>query len=513
MKVLEVKNTLNPSLILSLINEDMNSSRKKKAKIGQKYYDGEHDIKDYKIYYFDKDGQLVEDTTRSNIKIPHPFFTEIVDQKAQYFLSGKDSFMRSDIPELQEELDYYFGDDFKKELMEQISGSSVKGFDYIYTKKNKEDRLCFEYADGMGVIEVPAKDNGNVDDNNDYVIYWYIDTQRTEKGVKEIVKIEVWDKDKTYYYQKTSGITKKVKKGETGLVLDPEAKINPRPHVVYQEGDKYYGNGFDFIPFWRLDNNRKQISDLKPIKALIDDYDLMSCGLSNNLQDISEGVYVVKGYNGSDLTELQQNIRSKKIVGVGKEGDVDIRTINIPYDARRTKLELDEKNIYRFGMGFNSSQLGDGNITNVVIKSRYTLLDLKCNKLEANVKKMLREILEPVLAEINERNKTGYTKQDVYIEFEREVITNEVDNAQIELTEAQKKQTEITTLLNIAAKLPDETLMELIFEQLDLNYEDYKDLIEAKINENRVDINAASEELANAQEEPIEEEPVEAPIE
>lgn len=506
MKVLEVENTLRPDLILSLINEDMNSSKKRIARIGQRYYEGEHDIKDYKVFYFDKDGQLVEDTTRSNIKIPHPFFTEIVDQKAQYFLSGKDSFVKSDIPKLQEELDYYFGDDFKKEIMEQISGSSVKGFDYIYAKKNKEDRLCFEYADGMGVIEVLAKDNGNPDDKNDYIIYWYIDTHRTEKGIKEVTKIEVWDKDKTYYYEKSSGITKKVKKGEIGLILDPDAKMNPRPHVVYQEGDKYYGNGFDFIPFWRLDNNRKQISDLKPIKALIDDYDLMSCGLSNNLQDISEGVYVVKGYNGSDLTELQQNIRSKKIVGVGKEGDVDIRTINIPYEARRIKLELDEKNIYRFGMGFNSSQLGDGNVTNVVIKSRYTLLDLKCNKLEANVKKLIRELLEPVLKEINEINKTGYTKQDVYIEFEREVITNEIDNAQIELTEAQRKQTEIGTLLNIASKLPDETLMELIFEQLDLNYEDYREQVEAKIQENAVDINAASEDLANAK---IEEEELE----
>ncbi len=500
--------TLSPDLILSIINQDMNSDRKRKAKIGQRYYEGEHDIRDYRIFYFDDNGEIVEDEIRSNIKISHPFFTELVDQKSQYFLSGKESFVKSDVPELQKELDYYFGDDFKKELMEQINGSSIKGFDYIYAKKNKDDKLCFEYADGMGVIEVPAKENGNPDDPNDYIVYHYLDTERTEKGIKEVMKIEVWDKDKTYYYQKTTG---RVKKGDTGLILDPDARINPRPHVVYQEGDKYYGNGFDFIPFWRLDNNRKQISDLKPIKALIDDYDLMSCGLSNNLQDISEGVYVVKGYNGSDLTKLQRNIRSKKIVGVGKEGDLDIRTINIPYDARRTKLELDEKNIYRFGMGFNSAQLGDGNITNVVIKSRYTLLDLKCNKLEANVKKLIRELLEPVLNEINENNKAGYTMDDVYIEFEREVITNELDNAQIDLYDAQKRQTEVQTLLNIATKLPDKTLMELIFEQLDLNYEDYKDLVEAKIKENSVDIDAASDDLLNATEDGPIEEPEEAP--
>ena len=40
-------------------------------------------------------------------------------------------------------------------------------------------------------------------------------------------------------------------------------------------------------------------------------------------------------------------------------------------------------------------------------------------------------------------------------------------------------------------------LMELIFEQLDLNYEDYKDLIEEKMKEGKVDVGEASEILAN----------------
>ncbi len=153
----------------------------------------------------------------------------------------------------------------------------------------------------------------------------------------------------------------------------------------------YDGNGgYGFIPFFRLDSNRKQVSGLKPIKALIDDYDLMACGLSNNLQDIGEGLYVVKGFQGADLDEMIQNVKVKKHIGVDADGGVDIKTVDIPYEARKVKLELDEKNIYRFGMGFNSAQLGDGNITNIVIKSRYALLDLESNKLEIRLKQFLR---------------------------------------------------------------------------------------------------------------------------
>lgn len=494
-----VENTLNPDLILTLINNDANTVEKRQAKIGERYYEADHDIKQFRVFYINDAGELVEDTERSNIKIPHPFFTELVDQKTQHMLSGDAPIVRSDIPALQKELDLYYGDKFKAELSEQITGVSAKGFDYLYSRKGKEDRLEFLYAYGMGIVEVSAKENGNPDDDNDYIIRHYLDKQKSKKGIVEVTKIEVWDKEKTYYYVKKTG---KLKKGETGLDLDPDAKINPRPHYVYRKGDKTYGDGFGYIPFWRLDNNRNQTSDLNPIKALIDDYDLMSCGLSNNLQDISEGVYVVKGYKGNNLTELQHNIRTKKIVGVGKEGDVDIRTINIPYQARQTKLDLDEKNIYRFGMGLNTAGLKDTNATtNFAIKTAYTLLDLKCNKLESRVKAMIRSTLDPVLEEINKINGTGYTQADVYIEFERKTITNDIDDANIKLLEAQKRQTEITTLLNLASKLPDELNYELIFEQLDLNYEDYKAQVEEwqKLNEGRTDLNAASEALSNAQ--------------
>ena len=77
---------LNIDEIKHFIQDDMNSEKKKAAKVGQRYYDGKHDILKYKMYYYNGDGQLVEDRYRSNIKISHPFFTELVDQAVQYIL-------------------------------------------------------------------------------------------------------------------------------------------------------------------------------------------------------------------------------------------------------------------------------------------------------------------------------------------------------------------------------------------------------------------------------------------
>lgn len=450
--------------ILQFIRDDMCSDRKRFAREGLKYYEGDHDIRNYKLYYFNADGVLIEDETRSNIKISHPFFTELVDQQVQYMLSGKDGFLKSDFPDLQVILDEDFNDneDFMSELYETLTGTISKGFDYLYIYKNEEGKLAFQNADSLGVVEVRSKDSS---DGNEYIIYHYVD--RIEKGKKLIRRVQVWDKTQTYFY---------IWEDEDKLELDESYTLNPRPHTVYKKDgdDAIYYEDFGAIPFFRLDNGVKQFSGLKPIKALIDDYDLMSCGLSNNLQDASEYLVVVKGFQGDNLEELMQNVKTKKHIGVDGQngGDVEFKTVDIPYQARQAKLELDEKNIYRFGMGFNSAQLGDGNITNIVIKSRYALLDLKCNKLEIRLKQLLRKILKVVLQDVNAKEGTDYQVTDVYFDFEREVMTNAQDNAQIELTDAQTEQIKINTMLSLQSTLGDETVIQNICDILDIDYDD-----------------------------------------
>lgn len=451
--------------ILQFINEDKTSTKKRLAKIGERYYEGDHDIRSYRMFYFNADGELVEDKTRSNVKISHPFFTELVDQEVQYMLSGEGSFVRSDDQDLQNYLDEYFDDDFKSELNDVLTGTVSKGFDYMYAYMRSNGKTGFQHADSMGVVEVREKDT---DDQCAYVIYWYVD--RIGKENKLIKRIQVWDtKQTTYYVQDQEGELKK----------DEDEELNPRPHVIYhKEGDEAtYYEEYGFIPFFRLDNNRKQFSGLKPIKDLIDDYDMMSCGLSNNLADFDHPLHVVKGFQGDNLDELAVNLKTKKMVGVDPTGDVEIRTVDIPYQARQTKMLEDEKNIYRFGMGFNSAQIGDGNVTNVVIKSRYALLDLKCNKLEMKLKAFLKNIVNVVLNEINRRYDSDYDFTDVYFDFQREVMTNAQDNAQIELVDAQKKQTEVNTLLSLAGVLDDESIIQNICEVMDLNWHDLKDKI------------------------------------
>lgn len=459
--------------ILQFIQDDSISEKKKNAKVGLDYYEGRHDIRNYKLYYVNNDEELVEDVSRSNIKISHPFFTELVDQQVQYMLSNDDEIIKSENPDLQNYLNEVFDDNFKAELQEVLTGTVSKGFEYMYAYKNKDGKLAFQCADSLGVVEVEGK---YTSDGKNYTIYHYI--ERINKDKQKVKRIQVWDDTQVYYYTQI---------GNDEIELDKEDRengfYNPRPHVLYRKSndDNTYYEGLGFVPFFRLDNNRKKISGLAPVKALIDDYDLMACGLSNNIQDASEYVLVVKGFDGDDVDKIQKNIKTKKAIGIGDtSGDFDFKTVAIPYDARKVKLELDEKNIYRFGMGFNSTQIGDGNITNIVIKSRYALLDLKCNKLEIRLRQFLRKIIQVVLDLINKEHDTDFQMKDIYFDFEREVITNASDNATIEKTQAETEQVRINTLKVLETTLGSEKVLELICEILDIDYEDIKDKVPVK---------------------------------
>lgn len=454
--------------IKSLIENDYKSHRKDLARVGRRYYEGDHDIRRSRIFFIDKDDKIREDKTRSNARICRQFFAELVDHAAQYALSNKGRFVKSDDPALQDKLDLYFNDneDFRAELHELLVGRKVDGDGYFYAYKRADGRTDFQYAESGGVVEVRKNET---DDNCEYIIYWYVD--RIGKDNKKIKRIQVWDEKQVTFYTQ-------VDDGE--IVPDKDEATNPRPHILYRMGkdeQTTYYDDYGMIPFFRLDNNRKRESSIKRVKDHIDDYDLMNCGLSNNIQDAAEVLVVVRGFDGDDLDELMENMRAKKHIGTPTpDSNVEYRTIDIPVEARVKKMEQDVNNIYCDGRGVNIEALKDSNATvSVAIKTAYFRMDLDAEETETRLKQFMRRILVPVLDEINREDETDYQQSDVYFDFSRESITNLQEQAQIELTNAQKRQTEITSILNIASQLDHETMMQLICEQLDIDYEEIKD--------------------------------------
>ena len=451
--------------IRQFLEQDAASEKKQRARTGERYYEGDHDIRDYRLFFFDPDGILREDHNRANTKIPHPFYAELVDQGVQYLMSSE-QFAFSDDQTLQGILDdkINYNDLFRQALADAIEDASKCGFAWVYVTVDPEGNMVFRGADATGVIEV---DGRYTEDGQDHIIYHYVD--RVDLEGHTVTRIQDWDAQQTVYW---------MMRDNGDIVRDEYAEVNPRPHLLYTEddGDDLYQDGFGFIPFFRLDNNRKQLPLLKTVKPLIDDYDLMASSLSNNLIDFDHPIYAVKGFDGDNLDELSTNLRTKKTVGVSADGGIDVITIDVPYQARVAKLELDEKSIYRFGMGLNMAGLKDtAATTNMAIKVAYALLDMRCQKMEGQVKAFLRRIVEVILDAENKSSSTGYRSEDVWFKFTPVTPTNGQEDAQIGLIEAQTKQAQLNSLLMLQTLVGDDTLLQKICEYMEWDYDDIKD--------------------------------------
>lgn len=454
----------NPDVLSRFIDDavktDRQSTIKEKMSEGLRYYDYKHDILKFRLFYYNADGKLVEETNRSNIKIPHAFFTEQVDQKVQYLLSNPVEFETADT-DLKAYLEEYIDEDFQLMLQEMVEGASKKAYEFAYVYRAASGRLNFKAADSRKVVVI-------YDDMNEVIaIIRYYDTDITKDNrTVTVTKAELWDTEKTWFFVSSSDYNNR-------FILDKSQEINPRFHQVVEDSDgKLLGKGFGYIPFLKLSNNKNEKTDLEPIKALIDDYDLMACALSNNLVDFDHPIFAVKGYGKDNLDELVTNLRTKKTIGVSQDGGIDVKTVDIPVTARKTKLETDKESIYKFGMAFDSSQVGDGNITNVVIKSRYSLLDLKCNKTEIRLRAFIKQLLDIIIQDINERYQRSFTRQQIDVIITRSTMINQSDNAETEKVEAETKGQLIQNLLDVAPYLDDESLLKKICAVQDLDYDE-----------------------------------------
>jgi SPP1 family phage portal protein len=162
------------------------------------------------------------------------------------------------------------------------------------------------------------------------------------------------------------------------------------------------------------------------------------------MDDFQDVYWILKNYNGQDLDEFMDDLKVNRAMKVGDGGDAKAETIQIPTEARTKFLEIVNSNIFKFGMGVDMEQIGDGNITNVVILSRYAQLDLKANGFQAQLESFLDELMYFVNEYHKITNKTIY--EDITPVFDRSLIINE--------------QEKLETLSKIGLRTSQTTLIE-----------------------------------------------------
>lgn len=411
-------NILTQEEMLKIHIDEFNISKERRLMLkGEEYYKVENDILKRKMVRFE-DEKSVEDITKPNNRLAHGFMKNLIDDKVNYLLS-KPYTMTCKEKKYLESVQELLGKRFQKILSKLGIEVSNKGIGWLH--------ICVDHKGEFKLMKIPSEQIIPLWIDNDHEelqgIIRYFDVETYTGRKKEIrTKVEYWTPENVTYYVVENG----------KIILDSEMYLkdkNFNGHFKINEENK----GWSKVPFIPFKNNDFELPDLQFVKTLIDNYDLTRSDIANQLEEIKNIIYALKGYGGEDLSEFMRDLAYYKAVKLDEDGDLDTIESTINIEAAKAHYEALKKDIFDFGQGVdkNSDKLGNSP-SGIALKFIYSGLDLKCNALEEWFKWSFQELIyfiNKYLEFIGE----AYSDEEVEIIFNRDIAINEsqaIDDAQ-----------------------------------------------------------------------------------
>lgn len=329
------------------------------------------------------------------------YFKILVKQKINYLLAKT--------PELETKDDYTVT--IIKSMLKEAGLNACldsTAWLHFYVEENKLDWIFVEDKEIIPMYDKYKKKIIEV------IRYYEVD--------KDTIRVEIWND-----------------KGVTIQLIEKEKVIQEKTEYHYYDQYKYQdnledvqGRNFTFIPFIPMFNNDEKKSELTgDLRALLDMFNEVSSGFVANINKFQESIIKLKGFAGDsdELEKTMTHMKKYKMVGIpsaGNDGaDIEYMAVEIPVEARQVILELLKDAIFQVGEGMDpNKKITETNITNVVIKSRYSALDMKANEFETEMKLFY----EKFVTSLNEYYRTSLNEE---ITFNRSMIFNEseqIDN-------------------------------------------------------------------------------------
>ena len=162
-------------------------------------------------------------------------------------------------------------------------------------------------------------------------------------------------------------------------------------------GAENYGR-LPIVPFYASEIKRSELTPA--IKSKIDLYDNILSDFGDNLDRANDVYWVLNNFGGTseDIVDMLTEIQRIKAVanlsdGTGSSSTAEPHTIEVPYAARQTALQLLEKALYQDYMALNMDELTGGSLTNVAIEASMTNLNLKADRFEWQAFRFVQDVL------------------------------------------------------------------------------------------------------------------------
>ena len=422
---MQLENYSNEEILRDLINEDQKSDIKKKMQEGTDYYNNEPDILDTDFRLYHVDGVPYTDYSKSNRYITNNFHKLLVDQKASYIVGNavvleviNKKLADNEEDDSLDRVNDLLGEQFEDILNDWVIGTSNKGMEAVFVYVDEKGQFQYEIVPSEEIIPIYATRHQRKLEQ--VIRYYEVQVYRKDSKTPDTkIAAEWWTaNDVTYYIQND----------ENNFVLDVNYDPNPAPHFSRYNTtntNARMGASWGQVPFIILENNSKKTTDLEPIKRYIDAYDAVSSGFLHDLEDIQTAIWVLKGYEGTDLSEFMQNLKKFKAIKVNAEEHAGAESdrLEIPVEARKVLLDLLDNKIYSIGQGVDLNKLV-ANTSGVALKILFTGLDMKANTLIRKLKNSLESLLWFSCEYLRLADKTAYDYLDYGFVINKSVIYN-----------------------------------------------------------------------------------------
>jgi hypothetical protein len=357
------------AFVKQLITEHKNSPLYRQAIDGENYFAGQNTtIKRYEKILFNASGQAIPDYFSANHKVASRFFYRDVLQANSVLLGNGITWSNGVGGEA-------LGSDFDRKIIKAGRNAQIGGVCFgFYNNGNVEIYKITEFAPLYDEEDGALKAG---------VRFWQVDAQKPLRAT--LFEMDgfteyMWDND------------------------HPEGMIKTakRPYVIVKQTSEAFGDEiyefrnyptFPVVPCWS--NERKQ-SELLPIRATIDAYDLINSGYCNTIDDTSIVYWAITNGGGMDDADLVQFLdKMRKLHASQTDGDQSVTpvTVDVPYEPREAILDRLEKQLYKDAMALNVYDLASGAVTATQIEASYEPLNEKLDAFEAEISDFIHRLL------------------------------------------------------------------------------------------------------------------------
>ncbi|MBQ2879649.1 MAG: phage portal protein [Anaerotignum sp.] len=423
---------LNDSHILKeILLEDSSSERKRKMEEGERYFRGEHDIlqKDFRRSPVSETGQDGEEKmqmffnpNRSNHHCVNPFHHTLVAQKTAYLVGREPTItVRGGNEAFEKMLTEAADEQFNGMLQKWIIGAANKGLEYLHVYYDEDGafRYCIVPAE-----EIIAVYDEVYQQELKEVIRYY-DIKVLDGGREKIRRrVEWWTADSvTRYTEDSNGEFLQEETGGHWAVTE----------MLDGEEKETLQHGWGRVPFIPLRNNEREMTDLQPVKGLIDAYDYISSEGTNNLLDMVDLYWVIQGYGGETAGAVAKKLQVNKAVQISdSSGSVEAKQVELPVEGRLDWMKMLRKDIFHFGMGVDTDSDDWGRAASgVALKFQYAMFYLKINGIMPEIRKAVKEFFRFVVEDRNREQGTDWNWKDIIVTLNTNSITDDLETMQI----------------------------------------------------------------------------------